>query len=164
MFIFLAWSQLTKCHKQYPKPNLTFFYYLVIHLILHYEQNHKDVLVVVDSEDYPALLEFLKGNQDEEQFRKKLAWKAFQHVASYDSAVSEWLWKQTSAGIVLFPVCIVIWNTVTNGLLWESGSMSCNFSNTKLFHGLRLNILNRLMILDVLLKCHSLINQKFKTF
>ncbi|XP_044508692.1 bifunctional purine biosynthesis protein PurH-like [Mangifera indica] len=60
-------------------------------------KNHKDVLVVVDSEDYPALLEFLKGNQDEEQFRKKLAWKAFQHVASYDSAVSEWLWKQTSA-------------------------------------------------------------------
>ncbi|KAL6209718.1 hypothetical protein ACLB2K_020658 [Fragaria x ananassa] len=25
-----------------------------------------------------------------------LAWKAFQHVASYDSAVSEWLWRQTS--------------------------------------------------------------------
>ncbi|AET00779.2 bifunctional purine biosynthesis protein PurH isoform X2 [Medicago truncatula] len=57
-------------------------------------KNHKDVLVVVDSEDYPALLEFLKGNEDE-QFRLKLAWKAFQHVASYDSAVSEWLWKQS---------------------------------------------------------------------
>ncbi|KAL5546457.1 hypothetical protein UlMin_006144 [Ulmus minor] len=59
-------------------------------------KNHKDVLVVVDSQDYPALLEFLKGNQDDQQFRKKLAWKAFQHVASYDSAVAEWLWKQTS--------------------------------------------------------------------
>ncbi|KAK2634985.1 hypothetical protein Ddye_029777 [Dipteronia dyeriana] len=58
-------------------------------------KNHKDVLVVVDSEDYPALLEYLKGNQDDQQFRRKLAWKAFQHVASYDSAVSEWLWKQT---------------------------------------------------------------------
>lgn len=57
-------------------------------------KNHKDVLVVVDSEDYPALLEFLKGNQDE-KFRLKLAWKAFQHVASYDSAVAEWFWKQT---------------------------------------------------------------------
>ncbi|XP_039688207.1 bifunctional purine biosynthesis protein PurH isoform X2 [Medicago truncatula] len=57
-------------------------------------KNHKDVLVVVDSEDYPALLEFLKGNQDG-QFRLKLAWKAFQHVASYDSAVAEWFWKQT---------------------------------------------------------------------
>ncbi|RDY03740.1 purH, partial [Mucuna pruriens] len=58
-------------------------------------KNHKDVLVVVDTEDYPALLEYLKGNQDDQKFRLKLAWKAFQHVASYDSAVSEWLWKQS---------------------------------------------------------------------
>lgn len=52
-------------------------------------------MVVVDSQDYSALLEFLQGNQDDQLFRRKLAWKAFQHVASYDSAVSEWLWKQT---------------------------------------------------------------------
>ncbi|XP_022726961.1 uncharacterized protein LOC111282928 [Durio zibethinus] len=58
-------------------------------------KNHKDVLVVVDSQDYPALLDFLKGSKDDQQFRRKLAWKAFEHVASYDSAVSEWLWKQT---------------------------------------------------------------------
>lgn len=58
-------------------------------------KNHKDVLVVVDTEDYPSLLDFLKGNQDDQKFRLKLAWKAFQHVASYDSAVSEWLWKQS---------------------------------------------------------------------
>ncbi|TXG69296.1 hypothetical protein EZV62_004231 [Acer yangbiense] len=70
-------------------------------------KNPKDVLVVVDSEDYPALLEYLKGNQDDQQFRRKLAWKAFQHVASYDSAVSEWLWKQTVGGTVLFLFCIV---------------------------------------------------------
>ncbi|KAM7530300.1 hypothetical protein LguiB_033710 [Lonicera macranthoides] len=60
-------------------------------------KNHKDVLVVVDSEDYPELIEFLQRNQDDElEFRRKLAWKAFQHCASYDSAVSEWMWKQTS--------------------------------------------------------------------
>lgn len=59
-------------------------------------KNHKDVLVVVDSGDYPALLEHLKGGQEDQQFQRKLAWKAFQHVASYDSAVSEWLWKQTA--------------------------------------------------------------------
>lgn len=63
-------------------------------------QNHKDVLIVVDHNDYPALLEYLKGNQEDQQFRKMLAWKAFQHVASYDSAVSEWLWKQSNKGIV----------------------------------------------------------------
>ncbi|KAL6513779.1 hypothetical protein OROMI_034538 [Orobanche minor] len=57
-------------------------------------KNHKDVLVVVDSNDYPALIEYLQGGQNDKQFRMTLAWKAFQHVASYDSAVSEWLWKQ----------------------------------------------------------------------
>lgn len=59
-------------------------------------KNHKDVLVVVDSDDYPELLQILQGKLDDQQFRRMLAWKAFQHVASYDSAVSEWLWKQTS--------------------------------------------------------------------
>jgi phosphoribosylaminoimidazolecarboxamide formyltransferase/IMP cyclohydrolase len=54
--------------------------------------------VVVDPQDYPVLIEFLKGEGDDQQFRRRLAWKAFQHVASYDSAVSEWLWKQTAGG------------------------------------------------------------------
>ncbi|XP_021863963.2 uncharacterized protein [Spinacia oleracea] len=58
-------------------------------------KNHKDVLVVVDPQDYASLLDYLKGDKDDEMFRRKLAWKAFQHVAAYDSAVSEWLWKQT---------------------------------------------------------------------
>ncbi|XP_020100602.1 uncharacterized protein LOC109718672 [Ananas comosus] len=61
-------------------------------------KNHADVLVVVDYKDYPAVLEFLQGQQDDQGFRKKLAWKAFQHVASYDSAVSEWLWRQSAGG------------------------------------------------------------------
>ncbi|CAD6247016.1 unnamed protein product [Miscanthus lutarioriparius] len=59
-------------------------------------KNHKDVLVVVDHKDYPALLEYLERKQDDPDFRRTLAWKAFQHVASYDSAVSEWLWKQSN--------------------------------------------------------------------
>ncbi|XP_020680951.1 uncharacterized protein LOC110098451 [Dendrobium catenatum] len=61
-------------------------------------KNHMDVLVVVDPKDYPSLLEFLQGKEDNLQFRRQLAWKAFQYVASYDSAVSEWLWKQSPQG------------------------------------------------------------------
>ncbi|KAK1304524.1 hypothetical protein QJS10_CPB11g01470 [Acorus calamus] len=61
-------------------------------------KNHKDVLVVVDASDYPALLQFLQGKQGSEQFRRELAWKAFQHAGSYDSVVSEWLWKQSMGG------------------------------------------------------------------
>ncbi|CAK9192004.1 unnamed protein product [Sphagnum jensenii] len=59
-------------------------------------KNHKDVLVVVDPADYPALLENLKREGDDYSFRRRLAWKAFQHVASYDSAVAEWFWKNAS--------------------------------------------------------------------
>jgi phosphoribosylaminoimidazolecarboxamide formyltransferase/IMP cyclohydrolase len=56
--------------------------------------------VVVDPEDYPVLIEHLEGKGiiEEETLRKHLAWKAFQHTASYDSAVAEWLWKQRDSG------------------------------------------------------------------
>ncbi|KAI3982438.1 hypothetical protein MKX01_041276, partial [Papaver californicum] len=49
--------------------------------------NHKDVLVVVDAADYPALLEFLKGNQANTHFRRKLAWKAFERFSSFRVAM-----------------------------------------------------------------------------
>ncbi|KAF5180462.1 Bromo adjacent-like domain protein, partial [Thalictrum thalictroides] len=58
-------------------------------------QEPQDVLVVVDPKDYSVLLKYLKGDQDDDMLRRKLTWKAFEHVASYDSTVSEWLWKQT---------------------------------------------------------------------
>jgi len=70
-----------------------------VYFLLFFQQNHKDVLIVVDSGDYQAVLEYLKGGQSDQQFRRKLAWKAFQHVAAYDSAVSEWLWKQTEGSM-----------------------------------------------------------------
>ncbi|BBN11601.1 phosphoribosylaminoimidazolecarboxamide formyltransferase / IMP cyclohydrolase [Marchantia polymorpha subsp. ruderalis] len=61
-------------------------------------KNHKDVLVVVDPEDYSAMLANLRGEGTEESnetFRRRLAWKAFQHCASYDTIVAEWFWRQT---------------------------------------------------------------------
>jgi phosphoribosylaminoimidazolecarboxamide formyltransferase/IMP cyclohydrolase len=60
-------------------------------------KNHRDVIVVVDPADYPMILERLASGGLDETARRHLAWKAFQHVASYDSAVSEWLWHQDEA-------------------------------------------------------------------
>ncbi|KAL3149116.1 hypothetical protein ABBQ32_001955 [Trebouxia sp. C0010 RCD-2024] len=60
-------------------------------------KNHSHVAVVVDPHDYDKLLEHLAGDvnsQEAVQYRKHLAWKAFQHCATYDSAVAEWLWSQ----------------------------------------------------------------------
>ncbi len=61
-------------------------------------KNHEHVAVVVDPADYPALVEVLSGKQAPEaaaRLRRRLAWKAFQHTATYDSTVAEWLWTQT---------------------------------------------------------------------
>ncbi len=69
-------------------------------------KNHADVCVVVDPADYEPLLQHLGGdvNSSEAQtFRRRLAWKAFQHCSSYDSAVSEWLWTQI--GVAVLPRC-----------------------------------------------------------
>ena len=60
-------------------------------------KNHPFVYVLVDSADYAPLIEHLKGDFSEEEdmkMRKKLAWKAYQHCASYDSVVAEYLWSE----------------------------------------------------------------------
>lgn len=64
-------------------------------------KNHADVAVVVDPADYPELLAKLAPGASAEDalaFRKKLAWKAYQHCASYDAQVAEWLWAQVGDG------------------------------------------------------------------
>eukprot|EP00877_Chromochloris_zofingiensis_P006022 jgi/Chrzof1/1673/Cz10g16210.t1 len=65
-------------------------------------KNHADVTVVVDPADYEQLLTQLSSataNGDESlAFRKRMAWKAYQHTASYDAQVAEWLWGQVGEG------------------------------------------------------------------
>lgn len=56
---------------------------------------------MVDPSDYTTLLEQLKGGApaaDQLAFRKRCAWKAFQHCATYDSTVAEWLWGAVGEG------------------------------------------------------------------
>ena len=55
-------------------------------------KNHRDVLVVSDPADYGSVLDALRSGGVDAMQRRRLAWKAFQHVASYDSAVAEWLY------------------------------------------------------------------------
>jgi len=61
-------------------------------------KNFPSVIVVVDPADYLAILEKLsKGNLLQEE-RKRLAQKAFQHVAVYDTAISQYL-RQDEDGL-----------------------------------------------------------------
>lgn len=58
-------------------------------------KNHESVHVVVDPSDYDATLEALSsGGDNGSDLRRQLAWKAFQHCATYDSTVAEWMWSQ----------------------------------------------------------------------
>jgi len=54
-------------------------------------KNFPYVLVVVDPEDYAPILERLRLGKVDIAERKRLAQKAFQHVATYDTAISSYL-------------------------------------------------------------------------
>ena len=52
-------------------------------------KNHRHVTVVVDPDDYGAVLETLATAADTEAFRRRLAVKAFRHTAAYDAAIAQ---------------------------------------------------------------------------
>ena len=54
-------------------------------------KNFTDVIVLVDPADYQPVLDKLKKGGVELAERKRLAQKAFQHVAVYDTAISQYL-------------------------------------------------------------------------
>jgi phosphoribosylaminoimidazolecarboxamide formyltransferase/IMP cyclohydrolase len=54
-------------------------------------KNFPHVLPIVDSRDYNDLLDALRNDSAPIEWRRKLAVKAFQHVATYDTAIASYL-------------------------------------------------------------------------
>ena len=54
-------------------------------------KNFPSVLVVVDPLDYGAILQKLRQGSIDSEYRRRLARKAFQHVALYDTAIAQYL-------------------------------------------------------------------------
>jgi phosphoribosylaminoimidazolecarboxamide formyltransferase/IMP cyclohydrolase len=54
-------------------------------------KNFPSVLVVVDPGDYNTILQKLRQGNIDSEYRKRLAQKAFQHVALYDTAIAQYL-------------------------------------------------------------------------
>ncbi|MFO7773481.1 MAG: bifunctional phosphoribosylaminoimidazolecarboxamide formyltransferase/IMP cyclohydrolase [Dehalococcoidia bacterium] len=54
-------------------------------------KNFPSVLIVVDPRDYDAVLQSLRQSNIDLEYRKRLAQKAFQHVATYDTAIAQYL-------------------------------------------------------------------------
>ena len=63
-------------------------------------KNHADVIVVVDPDDYPMILEALQGGSTpgvSPGLRRSLATKVFSHTAAYDSAILGYLSRSDEA-------------------------------------------------------------------
>ncbi len=58
-------------------------------------KNFSSVLGVVDPGDYDAILQKLRQGNIDLEYRKRLAQKAFQHVALYDTAIAQYLNEET---------------------------------------------------------------------
>lgn len=56
-------------------------------------KNYKDVTVVVDIADYPVVIEKLKNDELNEEYRKNLAYKAFSVTGRYDALISSYFAK-----------------------------------------------------------------------
>jgi phosphoribosylaminoimidazolecarboxamide formyltransferase/IMP cyclohydrolase len=63
-------------------------------------KNHDDVAVVVEPQDYQAVLEELAANNGATtlSLRKRLAAKAYARTASYDAAISNWFARELGSG------------------------------------------------------------------
>lgn len=59
-------------------------------------KNHSRVTILSDPKDYPQFLNELKKGEISSDLRNKLALKAFEHTADYDTAISDFFRKQYS--------------------------------------------------------------------
>ncbi len=69
-------------------------------------KNHAFVTVLVDPDDYRGVLEELRNNDENQVFaetRRRLAVKAFQHTAHYDSVITNYLARDTPTEEHQFP-------------------------------------------------------------
>lgn len=57
-------------------------------------KNFKSVLVVTDAKDYKCVIEAIKSGKNDENFRKKMMIKAYEHTASYDSMIANYMNKR----------------------------------------------------------------------
>ena len=61
-------------------------------------KNFKDVLIVTDINDYNIVLKALKEGDDSYEFRRDLMIKAYEHTASYDSMIANYMNDRFNSG------------------------------------------------------------------
>ena len=66
-------------------------------------KNYPHVVVVVDPDDYGHVGEMIRSDAVSQHERRRLAAKAFQHVAAYDTAIANYLRDATDDAVAEFP-------------------------------------------------------------
>ena len=61
-------------------------------------KNFKDVLIVTDVNDYDVVLEKLSNDENSLEFRRDLMIKAYEHTASYDAMIANYMNKRFNDG------------------------------------------------------------------
>lgn len=61
-------------------------------------KNFNDVLIVTSPSDYASVIEAIKNNQNTLELRRNLMIKAFEHTASYDSMIANYMNKRFNNG------------------------------------------------------------------
>ncbi len=57
-------------------------------------KNFKDVIVITDKRDYKKTITYIKSNQNSIEFRENMMIKAFEHTASYDAMIANYMNKR----------------------------------------------------------------------
>jgi len=119
-------------------------------------KNFPDVVIVVDPSDYPVVGEMIANGGVSMDQRRKLASKAFQHVAGYDTLISAYLREPEASGddkTALFPEELTFgWNRVAiprygenphqAGGIYVTPGESGGIVNAKKLHGIDMSYLN----------------------
>jgi phosphoribosylaminoimidazolecarboxamide formyltransferase/IMP cyclohydrolase len=61
-------------------------------------KNFNDVMIVTDSNDYSKIIENIKNGKNDIEFRRNLMIKAFEHTASYDSMIANYMNQRFNNG------------------------------------------------------------------
>ncbi|WP_321311869.1 bifunctional phosphoribosylaminoimidazolecarboxamide formyltransferase/IMP cyclohydrolase [Halarcobacter sp.] len=62
-------------------------------------KNHDSVIIVTDVADYDVVLNNLKNGTNTQEFRRDLMIKAYEHTASYDSMIANYMNKRFNGGM-----------------------------------------------------------------
>lgn len=61
-------------------------------------KNFKDVLIIIDPNDYEMVIHKIKNNQNTLEFRKEMMIKAFEHTAKYDAFIANYMNQKFNSG------------------------------------------------------------------